>query len=205
MPNPTFFHLPEEKQQRILDAIWQEFTEHSYMDASINRIIQTAEISRGSFYQYFFGKKDVFSYLLQTILDTIKEVFSAQLMVHGNDLFAAILGMYELILWKRIRGRRDLTMDRVQFLLQRNAELDLTQFTDQLDRKVMEKNMGELLDRTGYRLESALERQALVHMLVSISLSTLADTMRHPQKEDQNHQLLETQLELVRRSLERMA
>jgi len=203
MPNPTFFHLSEAKRQRLMDAVWQEFTTNSYMDASINRIIQTAEISRGSFYQYFAGKPDVFAYVLQTILDTAKNMFTAQLTVHSNDLFAAILGMYELILWKKTHARWNQTMDRIQSLLQLNAELDMTQFTEQLDRKAMEDNIAALLNQSGYHLDSSLERQALIHMLVSVGLSNLGDTLRHPQNEAHNHQLLETQLTMIRRSLER--
>jgi AcrR family transcriptional regulator len=49
MPYQTFFNLPEEKRKRILDAAWKEFTTVSFSEASINRIIHAAEISRGSY------------------------------------------------------------------------------------------------------------------------------------------------------------
>ena len=35
MPNATFFHLPEAKRRRLMDAVWQEFTSVSYIDASL--------------------------------------------------------------------------------------------------------------------------------------------------------------------------
>ena len=56
MPSNTFFRLPEEKRQRLLDAAWEEFSRVSFADASINQIIRAANISRGSFYQYFTDK-----------------------------------------------------------------------------------------------------------------------------------------------------
>ena len=74
MPTQTFFNLPEAKRKRFMDAVWQEFTTVSYMDASINKIIQAADISRGSFYQYFAGKADVFAYALGTLLDRQENV-----------------------------------------------------------------------------------------------------------------------------------
>jgi len=53
MPTNTFFHLPEEKQQRLLDAAQIEFSRHSLQEASIANIVKLAGIPRGSFYQYF--------------------------------------------------------------------------------------------------------------------------------------------------------
>ena len=53
MPTDTFFRLPEEKRTRILEGAWSEFTAVPYAEASINRIVQTSRIPRGSFYQYF--------------------------------------------------------------------------------------------------------------------------------------------------------
>ena len=41
MPTDTFFRLPEEKRQRLLDAAWEEFSRVSFADASINQIIHT--------------------------------------------------------------------------------------------------------------------------------------------------------------------
>ena len=59
MPTNTFFHLPEEKQQRLLDAAQIEFSRHSLQEASIANIVKLAGIPRGSFYQYFENKADL--------------------------------------------------------------------------------------------------------------------------------------------------
>lgn len=45
----TFYNLPEEKRQRITDAIFNEFAGSSGERVSINNIIKNANISRGSF------------------------------------------------------------------------------------------------------------------------------------------------------------
>ena len=57
-----------------MDAAWEEFTTNSYTDASINRIIQKAHIPRGSFYQYFQDKEDLFWYLFGGMHDYFAEV-----------------------------------------------------------------------------------------------------------------------------------
>ena len=201
MPNPTFFNLPEAKRKRLMDAVWQEFTTVSYMDASINKIIQTAEISRGSFYQYFSGKQDVFTYMLHSLLENAQRMFSAQLTVHNNDLFSAILGMYDMILWKNFHGRRDPLLERLHTLIRLNSEMDMSQFADQLNCSAMAQIVSELLARSGYAVEDPLECHALIHIFAAISMSNLTDTMRRPQNEERNRTLLECQLNMIRRSL----
>lgn len=64
MPHPTFFNLPEEKRQKILECALDEFARHDYDSASISRIVARAGIAKGSLYQYFQDKSDLHRYLL---------------------------------------------------------------------------------------------------------------------------------------------
>jgi AcrR family transcriptional regulator len=64
MPKPTFFNLPAAKRQAITEAAIDEFTAQPYAAASISRIVARAAIAKGSFYQYFADKQDLFLYLL---------------------------------------------------------------------------------------------------------------------------------------------
>ncbi|SCG82326.1 transcriptional regulator, TetR family [Proteiniborus sp. DW1] len=64
MPKKTFFNLPKEKIDKIIKVSIDEFTEYSYENASINRIVERAEIAKGSFYQYFNDKLDLYSYIV---------------------------------------------------------------------------------------------------------------------------------------------
>lgn len=64
MPKQTFFNLPAEKRNAILELAIEEFAEHDYPNASISRLVARAGIAKGSFYQYFEDKRDLFFYLL---------------------------------------------------------------------------------------------------------------------------------------------
>jgi AcrR family transcriptional regulator len=78
MPKQTFLNLPEEKRQNIVNAAIEEFAEYGLENASTNRIVANSGISKGSFYQYFEDKQDVFMYLL-TVLEREKmEYFSGK-------------------------------------------------------------------------------------------------------------------------------
>jgi len=62
MPTRTFFNLSQEKQQRLLEAARLEFSRVPLYEASISKIIANADIPRGSFYQYFNDKEDLYYY-----------------------------------------------------------------------------------------------------------------------------------------------
>lgn len=67
MPKDTFYNLPEEKRRKIYEAAIEEFSNHPFKQASINRVVEQAGIAKGSFYQYFQDKKDLYKYLMEDI------------------------------------------------------------------------------------------------------------------------------------------
>ena len=67
MPRQTFFNLSEEKREQVFRTAIDELAAYPYAAAGINRIVARAGIAKGSFYQYFEGKKDLFLYCLQRI------------------------------------------------------------------------------------------------------------------------------------------
>ncbi len=77
MPKSTFYRISQEKRERIIQAAKEEFFRVPYGEASINKIIKNAEIPRGSFYQYFEDKQDIFQCVLkeqyQKMLQSIRE------------------------------------------------------------------------------------------------------------------------------------
>jgi TetR/AcrR family transcriptional regulator len=67
MPKATFFNLPDEKRKLIIELAIEEFAEHDYAQASISRLVEQASIAKGSFYQYFEDKRDLFLYLVDLV------------------------------------------------------------------------------------------------------------------------------------------
>jgi len=64
VPTQTFFNLPEDKKKRLIAGAMKEFSAKSLNEASISNIVKNAKISRGSFYQYFEDKKDLYFFLI---------------------------------------------------------------------------------------------------------------------------------------------
>ena len=61
MPRPRFQRLSKAKRERIMEAAAREFAAQGYFDASLNRILQEASISKGAAYYYFDDKADLFA------------------------------------------------------------------------------------------------------------------------------------------------
>ena len=67
MPSQTFFNLPKPKREALIKVAIDEFSTLDYNSASISRIVRETGIAKGSFYQYFQDKKDLYLYLLKLI------------------------------------------------------------------------------------------------------------------------------------------
>ncbi len=65
MPKQTFFNLPDDKRETLINIAIDEFAENEYQKASISRIVARVGIAKGSFYQYFENKEDLYRYLLE--------------------------------------------------------------------------------------------------------------------------------------------
>jgi TetR/AcrR family transcriptional regulator len=76
MPNQTFFNLPDEKREQILQVAIDEFADNDYDSASISRIVARAGIAKGSFYQYFADKEDLYGYLLGMLAEAKTQFLS---------------------------------------------------------------------------------------------------------------------------------
>lgn len=64
MPTGTFFALAPERRKRLVDEAVTEFSRHSYGEASLSRIARRSGIAKGSFYQYFEDKLDLYRWLV---------------------------------------------------------------------------------------------------------------------------------------------
>lgn len=92
MPKTTFYNLSDEKKGRIFDAAVQEFSTRRFSEASVNQIINNASIPKGSFYQYFTGKEDIYLYMLEEISRQKQELIkNKEALDPDADFFETII------------------------------------------------------------------------------------------------------------------
>lgn len=184
MPKQTFFHLPEEKKKRLLEAARVEFSRVPLKDASIANIVRIAEIPRGSFYQYFEDKEDLYFYYFETVRrDSSRDMI--QLMKEADgDLFKG----FELYFTKMIRDilvgenaafYRNLFMNmdyRASRKVVPHARGD--QHHSHEEHKQDAKELVELIDRTTLKIKNDHEMELLIQVVMSTFFTTIAHSYK---------------------------
>ena len=108
MVKETFLRLPDEKKNRILSSAAREFTERGYEKSSINRILEEAKIPKGSFYQYFDDKSDLFYLSIRSVYE---KILSARAEKNEKLLGSGMLRMKKMgyekgfrLFWEELRS-----------------------------------------------------------------------------------------------------
>jgi AcrR family transcriptional regulator len=77
MSHSSYLAAPERRRQ-ILDSAKRVFARRGYHDTNISHICEDLRIARGTLYQYFQSKQDVFSAVVQDMLDRLRDAIAAE-------------------------------------------------------------------------------------------------------------------------------
>lgn len=72
-----FEALAQAKRDRIIHAAVREFVDHGFEKASTNEIVKAARISKGSLYNYFGNKRQLFIYLMHYSVQVIEALYES--------------------------------------------------------------------------------------------------------------------------------
>lgn len=107
MPKATFFNLAGEKRGPLVEALLGEFSTHGYRRASLDRIARAGGVSKGSLYQYFENKADMYRWLLTQELPRRKlAAVQSSSVPPDADLFQTLEAWYLAGLWLFVREPR---------------------------------------------------------------------------------------------------
>ncbi len=76
MPSETFHNLSSDKKEKLINYFLREFSVQPYDHASLTAVVKALGIAKGSIYQYFGGKQELFLYLAEHCYQ-IKQQYSA--------------------------------------------------------------------------------------------------------------------------------
>lgn len=194
MPTDTFFNLPKAKQARIIDAARIEFSRVSLKDASVANIVKIAEIPRGSFYQYFADKEDLYFYYFQSLRQNSKRDLIESIKTAKGDLFLGINDYFSKLVPEIFEGEHAL------FYKNLFMNMDYREFKrvtpeweknrrQQRDAHQKEKNeLLEMIDSSKLMLNSTDELKLLFQLLMQITMSTISEAQVQ-QFEQPNYEL----------------
>ena len=195
MPSSTFFRLPEEKRQRLLDAAREEFCAAPFDEVSINRIIRNAHIPRGSFYQYFSDKTDLFQYLLGDMRHYFFQNLMQILEETKGDLFEVPLRAFDRFLDQS--GQADPVLRECIQMMQMNKGMGtgclLSEETMLLPDVICEK-----MDLSGLRRTDRSFVSHVFFLTIMALTHTIMATIQMPQLRSGQRSILTDQLEIIR-------
>lgn len=93
----TFYNLPSEKREKIIDVTKKEFQKGKKQKITINNVIKKAGISRGSFYQYFDDKLDLVELITDDMIAKMIDFIQDELMLNGGDIFEVTLRIFDVM------------------------------------------------------------------------------------------------------------
>ena len=93
MPKQTFFNLEPEKRQAVIKAAVEEFAQLPFEQASLTKIVEKCGIAKGSMYQYFEDKRDLYMYVVDLAYEQ-KRDYVGKAFVKGGDIFSVLEEYY---------------------------------------------------------------------------------------------------------------
>lgn len=194
MPTTTFFNLPPPKKERFLRAAVTEFAQKPFNEVSINRIIQAAEVSRGSFYQYFTDKTDLFHYILGRFGQQLEKSIFSSLDASGGDLLEAPLVLFDLVLDSVQTNEPDFQTFRS--IIRQNVSMDLCQLWD--FKSITQAVLGRA-DLSHLAITGREEQLALLDLLLSSTVQALTAASCGKLALEESRKRLASKIEIIRR------
>ncbi|WP_223067308.1 TetR/AcrR family transcriptional regulator [Paenibacillus caui] len=109
MPKDTFFNLSEEKQDKVMRSAISEFLNQGFEKGNIGEIAKQAGVAKGSMYQYFENKKELFLYSVRWAMDIMTKKYSSIQSVPANNLFESLYQSSKET-WRQFKVEKELTI-----------------------------------------------------------------------------------------------
>lgn len=196
MPTERFYNLPAEKKKLIREAALEEFIRVSFEKASINKMIKTAGISRGSFYTYFEDKHDVLGYIFEDAADNLQQSWKICAEKNNGNL------------WKTAEAFMDYSISNTKenlLQLMKNVVDSEKMFgsTHQLyrvnrpDLIALQEVMYQSIDKTDFKDQSMETFIKLVTMIFMGLASCMGWYYHHPEDKEKVKKIFCEKLEIL--------
>jgi len=173
MPKDTFFNLPEAKRQLIEEVGLVEFAEFGFYNASINRIVAAARIAKGSFYQYFEDKADIFMHII-TVVGEMKRGYISPVILNpvDHDFFTLLEELYRSGL---AFAKDHPKASKVGFEVYKNQTNPLFHEIFQESRRLGYAFLAHLIDTAIAQgeIDPDIDKPFIIHMLLQIQVASI--------------------------------
>lgn len=175
MIKKTFYNLPYEKRKRITNAVIKEFMERPNEKVSINRIIKTAEISRGSFYQYFDDKVDLIEIITKTMFDESSNKAKEILKLSCGDLFVMYIKMFDYFDDYSSQKQTMKIMRNIVDSFKANDDLVSEYLKNRFNMALTNNEIYTMVDRQNLKFQDNESVKCLIEILTQVLKNAIFD------------------------------
>ncbi|MFP7478371.1 TetR/AcrR family transcriptional regulator [Terribacillus saccharophilus] len=203
MPKQTFLSLPEDKQNTLIQSAKKEFSRVPLHEASIANIIKDAGIPRGSFYQYFEDKEDLYYYLLNQVAQENNKKLNSILQEKKGNLFEALVEQFRYMISLRHHEEHN---DFLRYaFLNMNHRKENT-MANNIYKESLKNERSQTLEMVDTSYLNIADKQELTHVIRivgAITFHNLVQVFVHDLTDEEAIFNYEAQISLIKKGLQR--
>ena len=201
MPKQTFFNLPEDKRNTLIEAAEKEFSKVPLMKASISNIIKMAGIPRGSFYQYFENIEDLYFYLLEITTKNSNEYFISLLKKHNGDIIDAVTEMYYQFLIQLPDEEEHTFLKNAVLNIIYKSEYSLSEVFGSAEQNEQFKEMTKLINRKHLNIKEDKELYHIFQIITAVAFRNFVEKFSMELSDDEAIHNFTMEMNLLKRGL----
>ena len=195
----TFYNLPAEKREKIIEVTRKEFRKGNKQKITINSVIKKAGISRGSFYQYFDDKLDLVELVTEDMLEKIGSFVREELILNDGNLFEIPMRIFDVA----VNGNHDNLSDIITLTDARNQNSAL--ISDYMEYRttipdvygIFEKH----IDRSSFNTDDEEDIKCVVFMMFDAIKVAVFNAIKSPRYADKERLLLHNKIKIMKKGI----
>lgn len=171
MPKSTFLNLPNEKKQRLIEILLENFSARHISQVKVADIVEDMAMSRGAFYKYFEDLEDAYTYTIQYYSIQIHRDILKYISQNKQDFFQ---GIENYLAWCSELEQKSSYWQAIRFLT-RSDDFTNHQRTKPSAESGRLKEWFKLLKANGFYITSEEEAISFLYFVMDLVINSLTD------------------------------
>lgn len=169
MPKSTFLNLPNEKKQRLIEILLENFSARHISQVKVADIVEDMAMSRGAFYKYFEDLEDAYTYTIQYYSIQIHRDILKYISQNKQDFFQ---GIENYLAWCSELEQKSSYWQAIRFLT-RSDDFTNHQRTKPSAESGRLKEWFKLLKANGFHITSEEEAISFLYFVMDLVINSL--------------------------------
>ena len=171
MPKSTFLNLHNEKKQRLIEILLENFSARHISQVKVADIVEDMAMSRGAFYKYFEDLEDAYTYTIQYYSIQIHRDILKYISQNKQDFFQ---GIENYLAWCSELEQKSSYWQAIRFLT-RSDDFTNHQRTKPSAESGRLKEWFKLLKANGFHITSEEEAISFLYFVMDLVINSLTD------------------------------